>query len=144
MNRILTLFMLLILFSSCDHQIDEADLGEKTTVKIEPIYSGATPANSSDTVFQGGDVVKGDVINAKFKITNTGKIPLIIAGIKAGCGCTETTEVPENPIAPGDFYIIEGKVKTAELSAKNINKYIKVEANVSPYPLMLRIKGTMK
>jgi hypothetical protein len=144
MNRILTLFMLLILFSSCDHQIDEADLGEKTTVKIEPIYSGATPANSSDTVFQGGDVVKGDVINAKFKITNTGKIPLIIAGIKAGCGCTETTEVPENPIAPGDFYIIEGKVKTAELSAKNINKYIKVEANVLPYPLMLRIKGTMK
>jgi hypothetical protein len=140
------LFVLTICFCafSCSTEIDEADLGEKTTVKIEPIYSGATPENSSDTVFQAGDVVKGDVINAKFKITNTGKIPLIIAGIKAGCGCTETTKIPDNPIAPGDHYIIEGKVKTAELSAKNINKYIKIEANVSPYPLMLRIKGLMK
>ncbi len=144
MKNIFILVTFAVFAFSCESEVTEADLGEKTTVKIEPIYSGATPANSSDTVFQGGDIVKGDVINAKFKITNTGKIPLIIAGIKAGCGCTETTEVPENPIAPGDSYIIEGKVKTAELSAKKINKYIKVEANVSPYPLMLRIKGTMK
>jgi len=144
MKNIFILVSIAVLAFSCESEIAEADLGEKTTVKIEPIYDGATPANSSDTVFQGGDVVKGDVINAKFKSTNTGKIPLIIADIKKGCGCTETTEAPENPIAPGDFYIIEGKVKTAELSAKNINKYIKVEANVSPYPLMLRIKGTMK
>jgi hypothetical protein len=97
---------------SCDTEVSEAELGDKTSVKIEPIY--------------------------------TGKIPLIIAGIKAGCGCTETSKLPENPIAPGDYYVIEGKVKTAELSAKKINKYIKIEANTSPYPLMLRIQGEMK
>ena len=91
---------------SCDTEVSEAELGDKTSVKIEPIYTGKTPINSSDSVFQAGDVVKGDVINAKFKITNTGKIPLIIAGIKAGCGCTETSKLPENPIAPGDYYVI--------------------------------------
>ena len=122
---------------SCDTEVSEAELGDKTSVKIEPIYTGKTPINSSDSVFQAGDVVKGDVINAKFKITNTGKI-------KAGCGCTETSKLPENPIAPGDYYVIEGKVKTAELSTKKINKYIKIEANTSPYPLMLRIQGEMK
>jgi len=129
---------------SCKTEISEAELGDKTSVKIEPIYTVGKPLEKCDTVYQAGNVVKGQVINAKFKITNTGKIPLIIAEIKAGCGCTETTEVPDNPITPGDYYIVEGKVKTAELTAKNINKYIKIEANALPYPLMLRIKGTMK
>jgi hypothetical protein len=144
MKKILFLIALTMLAVSCDTEVSEAELGDKTSVKIEPIYTGKTPINSSDSVFQAGDVVKGDVINAKFKITNTGKIPLIIAGIKAGCGCTETSKLPENPIAPGDYYVIEGKVKTAELSVKKINKYIKIEANTSPYPLMLRIQGEMK
>ena len=141
-----TFYFLLIatLLSACNTEISEAELGDKTSVKIEPIYSGEVPKNSNDTTFIAGDVVKGDVINAKFKITNTGEIPLIIAAIKAGCGCTETTKAPDNPIAPGDHYIIEGKVKTADLSSKTINKYIKIEANVTPYPLMLRIIGEMK
>ncbi|MBM3454404.1 MAG: DUF1573 domain-containing protein [Bacteroidetes bacterium] len=144
MKSVLLFLVVGFIFFSCKTEISEAELGAKTTVKIEPIYTGEIPLETCDTVYQAGNVVKGQVINAKFKITNTGKIPLIIAGIKAGCGCTETTEVPDNPIAPGDYYIVEGKVKTAELTAKNINKHITIEANALPYPLTLRIKGTMK
>jgi hypothetical protein len=90
-------------------------------------------------IYDFGTIKEGDLVNYKFKFTNTGKNPLLITSSSASCGCT-VPNWPKEPIAPGKSGEIdvtfnsEGKPNHAE-------KNVTVVANTTPTSTMLLIKG---
>ena len=128
---------------SCSTEVTEIDLGSKTKYSVSPIYNAEKEIVSNDT-YDAGEVVKGEIIEAKFEIKNEGDIPLILNKIVPGCGCTNVTDAPNNPLSPGESFIIRADVNTAVLDGKGeIKKSIRLDANVDPYPLVLYITATL-
>jgi hypothetical protein len=74
-----------------------------------------------------------------FKFTNTGKIPLIIQGVQASCGCT-TPEWSKEPILPGKTGFLKVSYNP-ELRPGIFTKSITVSANVQKSPYVLTITG---
>ena len=74
-----------------------------------------------------------------FKFTNTGKIPLIIHGVQASCGCT-TPEWSQEPILPGETGFIKVSYNP-ELRPGVFTKSITVNANVPKNVCILTISG---
>jgi hypothetical protein len=128
MKKIILFICVGFLFACGDNQ--ELQVGQKTTMEVE-------------TVFDAGTVVKGEVINAKFKVTNTGDYPLVIGDVTPSCSCT-VAEEPEDPILPGESSEIIAQVKTDNLSSKKIQKMITVMANTEPSVTVLEIKGKIR
>lgn len=77
--------------------------------------------------------------NYTFKFTNTGKIPLIIHGAVASCGCT-TPEWSKEPILPGKTGFIKASYNP-ELRPGVFTKSITVNANISNSVVVLTISG---
>ena len=123
------LFIGIALLFSCDDD-QPLQVGQKTTMEVE-------------TVFDAGTVVKGEVINAKFKVTNTGEYPLVIGDVTPSCSCT-VAEEPEDPIQPGESSEFIAQVKTDNLSSKKIQKMITVMANTDPSVTVLEIRGKIR
>lgn len=125
----LVLLASVALFFACGED-QSLEIGQKTSMKVEK-------------VFEAGTVMKGEVINAKFKVTNTGEYPLIIGEVTPSCSCT-VAEEPEEPIQPGESGEIIAQVKTDNLSAKRIQKMITVMANTEPNVTVLEIRGKIR
>ena len=77
--------------------------------------------------------------NYNFKFTNTGKIPLIIQGVEASCGCT-TPEWSKEPILPGKTGFIKVSYNPDRRPGV-FTKSITVNANVQKSPYVLTITG---
>jgi hypothetical protein len=123
------LMMFPFLLQSCGGS-DKVEVGQKTSMEI-------------DTVFDAGSVVKGEVINAKFKVKNTGKYPLVFGEVRGSCSCT-VAEKPEEPILPGESGEIIAQVKTDEVHTKLVNKSVTIMANTEPHLTVVMIKGKIK
>lgn len=111
------MLFLSLLIGSCGGS-DTVEIGNKTTMEIAP-------------VFDAGKVQKGEKINAEFKIKNTGAYPLVVAEVKGSCTCT-VADKPEDPIMPGDSYVIRAYVDTDRTGAGAISKSITIVANTDP------------
>lgn len=48
-----------------------------------------------------GSIITGERVAYGFRFTNTGNSPLIITGIRSGCGCT-VGDYPKDPLRPGE------------------------------------------
>ena len=57
------LFFTLVFLFSCKSDVNKLQIGQKTTIKVNEVHDGGT-------------IIKGEVITAKFNVTNTGKISL--------------------------------------------------------------------
>lgn len=101
--------------------------GQKTTIEIDP-------------VFDGGEVLKGEKIKAKFNMKNTGDYPLVVAEIKGSCTCT-VVDKPDGPIAPGDTYVVEAVVDTERTGAGSISKNVSIVANTEPSKTQVAVKA---
>jgi len=106
------------------------EVGNKTSMMVEP-------------VFDAGEVVKGEVIRAKFEVKNTGEYPLVIAEVKGSCSCTVASK-PEDPIAPGASGIITAEVDSERTSTGLITKSVRIVANTEPSVTEVAIKATVK
>ncbi len=99
----------------------------------------ATEITFNENMYDFGTIKEGELVNYKFKFTNTGKAPLLITNASASCGCT-VPNWPKEPIGPGKTGEIdvtfnsEGKPNHAE-------KTVTVTANTSPMNTILLIKG---
>ena len=110
----------------------DAEIGQKTTMKITK-------------VFDAGERVKGEKIEAQFEVENTGRYPLVFGSIKGSCSCT-VAEKPEAPILPGKKGVIKAVVDTEKFdSGYKLNKIVTVMANTVPKNIVkLNIIGTIK
>lgn len=113
---------------SCTTETDLSP-GNRTTMEVDP-------------VFEAGEVVKGEYITAKFKVTNTGDYPLIISEVSAGCTCTVAKE-PKGPIAPGDSEEIVAQVDTDKTGVGSVVKSLRIVSNADPSVTVVKIKATV-
>jgi arsenate reductase-like glutaredoxin family protein len=90
-----------------------------------------------------GTIKEGSTNKVLFKVTNTGKRPLVISDVSASCGCT-TPKKPEYPIAPGKSDVIEVVFLPTPLQAKEQTKKITVQANTDPSMIVLTIHAFVK
>jgi hypothetical protein len=107
----------------------EVSPGNRTTMEVE-------------SVFDAGEVVKGEFITAKFKVTNTGDYPLVIADVKAGCTCT-VAKKPEEPIAPGESAEIIAQVDTDKTGTGAVQKNVNIVSNANPSVKVVTIKAVV-
>ena len=105
-------------------------VGQKTTMEVNLVYDA-------------GNVIKGEVINAKFKVKNTGDYPLVFGEVRPSCSCT-VPHKPEKPIQPGQTGEIIAQVMTDKLNTKNVSKSVTIMTNTEPNTTVLMIKGVIK
>lgn len=123
------MFLFLVL-SSCKES-GELEVGQKTSMRI-------------DKVFEAGERVKGEVVEAVFNIENTGRYPLVFGEIKGSCSCT-VAEKPEAPIMPGEKGLITAKVNTEKFrNNTEVSKTITLMANTEPNRVVLKVKMKIK
>jgi len=117
-----------LLFSCEDNK--KVVVGQKTTMEVNLVYDA-------------GNVVKGEVINAKFKVKNTGKYPLVFGEVRPSCSCT-VPHKPEKPIPAGETGEIVAQVMTDKQNTKNISRSVTIMTNTEPNTTVLMIKGVIK
>ncbi len=108
---------LFLLLQSCGNS-GPAEVGNKTTMTVNLVYDA-------------GKVIKGEIINAKFIIKNTGDFPLVIGDAKGSCSCT-VAEKPEKPIPPGEQGEVKAYVTTENANPGPIRKLVSIVANTEP------------
>ncbi|MDX2362835.1 MAG: DUF1573 domain-containing protein [Crocinitomicaceae bacterium] len=122
--------MAMLVLASCTETETNVVIGNKTTIEIEPM------------MFDAGDVLKGEMVDAKFTITNTGTFPLVIAEVKGGCSCT-VADYPDEPIQPGESGVIWAHVNTDETGVGALNKGVTIVANTDPSVSTVVIRGNV-
>tara|TARA_Y100000385_G_scaffold21026_1_gene20700 strand:+ start:1712 stop:2143 length:432 start_codon:yes stop_codon:yes gene_type:complete len=93
----------------------------------------------SDLIFEFDTVALGSKVEHTFKFKNTGKTPLLINSVKAGCGCTVLKGWPKVPIEPGQGGEIPVVLTTKRTG--HTKKYISVLANTKPATSKLFLQG---
>ena len=130
LTKYISLLSLILVMSSCKGE-NKLEVGQKTSMKI-------------DKLFDAGTRVKGELIEAKFNIENTGDYPLVFGEIKGSCSCT-VAEKPEAPILPGEKGVISATVDTESFRINSeVSKYVTLVANTEPNRVTLRIKAQIK
>jgi hypothetical protein len=71
MKKFIVFTLLIFGFLSCNSE-SEAEIGEYTTIEVDETYDAGT-------------VAKGEIVEAKIEIKNTGDFPLVIASVRAAC-----------------------------------------------------------
>ncbi len=126
--KILFFALVALTFTACQDN-SELAVGDRTTMEVKQ-------------VFDAGEVVRGELIRAKFVVKNTGDKPLAIGSVNAGCTCT-VTDKPKDPIAPGKSAEIIATVDTDRTGLGKIDKSVTMTANTKPRTIVLKIKATV-
>jgi hypothetical protein len=129
MRKISLVILTLATLAACSGS-NEVEVGQKTTMAVDP-------------VFDGGQVIKGEKVEAEFVVTNTGSYPLVISEVKGSCSCT-VAEKPNDPIQPGEKGIIKADVDTDRTSLGVISKSIRIVANTEPSVTEVAIRAKVK
>ena len=88
-----------------------------------------------------GDLKQGDIVEHTFAFKNTGKAPLVLAGVQTTCGCTATkwSQQPIMPEKTGSITVqfntagkqgIQNKVITIKSNANNQIERVIIKANI--------------
>lgn len=85
-----------------------------------------------------GKIPQNVPVNVEFEVKNTGKAPLVITHVKAGCSCT-VAEYPKDPLMPGKSGIIKATYNAAALGA--FTKSVNVTTNTEPEITVLTFSG---
>lgn len=93
----------------------------------------------TETDYNFGSVVTGEVIKKEFPFVNTGTIPLIIGDARSTCGCT-VPDWPKEMIQPGEEGVISVAFDTKNKSGRQI-KPVTITANTYPVATRLRLIG---
>lgn len=105
------------------------------------ISLGSAIIEFDKSVFDFGTITEGDIINGIFKITNAGKVDLLILSAKASCGCT-VPQWPKEPIKPGETAELKFSFNSRGRVGNN-NKSITLKTNTEKITEVLRVKGTV-
>lgn len=95
-------------FSLTTNDADQPSKFINITANIQEYFAPATDgdttvvkASVSETVFDFGQIKKGEKVSKQFTISNAGSKKLIVRTVKNNCGCIKTT-LSKNEILPGE------------------------------------------
>jgi len=145
MKKIVLLLFAVISLSSCEtktasSKINESNL-ESAKERDAKLSLGLPIVEFDQEEYDFGTVVEGEKVEGVFKVTNAGKVDLIILDVKPSCGCT-TPNWTKEPIAPG----ASGEIKFEFNSTGRVgvqNKSITVKSNAEKNTQVIRLKGTV-
>jgi hypothetical protein len=109
-----------------------------------PVVAGSSSnadISFDKTTHDFGTIKWGGNSDCEFKLTNTGKEPLIITNCQGSCGCTVPT-CPKEPILPGKSAVI--KVHYDSKRPGPINKQVTVQSNAKSGAQILKIVGNVE
>ena len=129
MRKLGLVLFLAAAFVSCESGNKDVAVGFKTTMKINAVYDA-------------GKIAKGEIINAKFTVENTGDSPLILSDVKGSCSCT-VADFSQDPIAPGKKGYIKASVNTESFSVGPATRSIRVLSNTTPAETTVIVKATI-
>ena len=133
--------VILILLASC--RLTTENEGITTEMVISSGEDGTVSEISfKETLFKFGEISQGEKVDFVFEFENTGDIPLIIASVKASCGCTLTEDWPREPISPGKGGSIPVQFNSDGIRG-HMSKSITLVANTKPKTSILYFEGTV-
>ncbi len=142
--KILFVFILSLAFFSCKEnatsKINTSNL-ESAKERDAAISLGSAIVEFDKTEYDFGELIEGEIAEGTFKITNKGKVDLIITSAKATCGCT-VPEWPKEPIAPGASADLKFTFNSRGRLGKQ-SKSITLQTNSEKVTELIRIKGTV-
>lgn len=110
------------------------DTNEEASESQQPSTSTAVDTTSFTTLEwekienSFGTIKQGEKVQIVFKFTNTGKNPLVISQVTAGCGCT-VAEYTKEAVPPGGTGRVTAAFDSGQTSPGDIRKNIFVTAN---------------
>jgi hypothetical protein len=117
---------------------------EKEEQRLEQEALANMTTMSFDKMSHDYGKVPADTDNlTTFRVTNTGKKPLVIEKVSASCGCT-TPSKPEKPILPGKSDEITVVFHPKETQLGQQNKTVTVIANTNPKMEVLSISAMVE
>jgi len=144
--RVITLFAMAALAASCGGSKDDGPPPISPEIVNNPASAegdkespGMPAFEFSETTFDFGTINSGDEVTHVFHFTNTGDADLIIAQVKASCGCTQP-EYPQEPVAPGEKGNIKVTFRSAGIAGQ-VAKQVTVLANTTPSTKVLSLTG---
>jgi|TARA_B110000503_G_scaffold106044_1_gene158316 hypothetical protein len=148
MNKIVTSSLLvvsLVFFNSCkeDNASEKVKKENIITAKKRDveISKGSAEIEFDITEFDFGTVNEGEIVEAKFTVTNSGKTDLVISNVQASCGCTVPVW-PRTPIKPGDSAEVLANFNTAGKPNRQA-KTLTLFTNTARGREVLRLKGSV-
>lgn len=135
------LFLMALALFSCNNGSQETnDLANEKIDTAVSSPNGESPIFTFEQdTYEFGTVEEGTKVEHDFVFNNSGKTPLIIANVRASCGCT-TPEYPKTPIKPGE----SGVIKVVFDSQNQVgiqHKIITIQSNAQPSTTILHLKG---
>ena len=105
------------------------------------ISKGAAEIKFDITEYDFGTVNEGEIVEAKYMVTNAGKTDLIISNVQASCGCTVPVW-PKEPIKPGDSAEVLANFNTTGKPNRQA-KTLTLFTNTAKGREVLRLKGSV-
>ena len=148
MNKLITTSLLVlsvVFFTSCNEgnasskvKKENVDTAKKRDTEIS---KGAAEIQFDITEYDFGTVNEGEIVEAKFLVTNSGKTDLVISNVQPSCGCTVPVW-PRNPIKPGDSAEVLAKFNTAGKPNRQA-KTLTLFTNTARGREILKLKGSV-
>jgi hypothetical protein len=147
MKKIIIISCALIAFifigckESATAKVKTANL-ETAKQRDDKISLGSPVIEFDQEVYDFGTITEGDIVEGVFKVTNKGKVDLLLTEVKPSCGCT-TPDWTKDAIKPGET----GEIKfefNSNGRVGNQNKSITVKSNAEQTTKVIRIKGVVK
>ncbi|MFD1294310.1 DUF1573 domain-containing protein [Lutibacter holmesii] len=141
---VLSIVLLAAFFMACEDKpsakINSSNL-ELAKERDAKLNLGSAIIEFDQKEYDFGTITEGEKVQGAFKVTNAGKVDLIITNVKPSCGCT-TPEWTKEAIAPGATGEIKFEFNSANRVGKQ-NKSITVKSNAEKITEVIRIKGTV-
>ncbi len=106
----------------------DSDTVSDTNTAILADTSTYTQIQWLDSVVSFGTINKGEKIKLAFRFRNTGKYPLFLANVKAGCGCT-VPDYTKGAIAPQTEGVVNAAFDSNRSASGEVRKSIFVTTN---------------
>lgn len=114
-----------ILWISCDMGGTYEKKEEKAVLADTSRF---TTIQWTDTLVNFGSIVMGEKATVTFRFRNTGKYPLFLTEVKAGCGCT-VPDYTKGAVPPGGEGVVTGAFDSNKSHVGQVRKNIYVTTN---------------
>jgi hypothetical protein len=86
-----------------------------------------------------GSVKRGELVELRYELRNSGNTPLVLLASEVTCSCTQV-EFSKEPIAPGKSTIVIVKFDTKSVWGRQ-DRYVYITCNAPKGEIALRYKG---